>query len=65
MQKTTRATAKWIKLLEFIHKEKIKLMDTKHWLPMCNIDARANSLFEVYMNNKPQQKIKGKKCLNY
>ena len=58
MQKTTQATAKWIKLLEFIHKEKVKLMDTKHWLPMCNIDERANSLFETYMNNKP--KVKGK-----
>ena len=58
MQKTTQATAKWIKLLEFIHKEKIKLMNTKHWIAMCNIDTRANSLFETYMNNKPQQKIK-------
>ena len=54
MQKTTQATAKWIKLLEFIHKEKIKLMNTPHWLPMCNIDTRANSLFETYMNNKPK-----------
>ena len=26
MQKTTQATAKWIKLLEFIHKEKIKAL---------------------------------------
>ena len=58
MQKTTQATAKWIKLLEFIHKEKIKLMDTKHWIAMCNIDTRANSLFETYMYNKPKVKEK-------
>ena len=25
MQKTTQATAKWIKLLEFIHKEKVRV----------------------------------------
>ena len=60
MQKTTQATAKWNKLLELTHKEKVKLMNTKHWLAMCNIDQRLNSLFETYMNNKPQQKIKGK-----
>ena len=58
MQKTAQATAKWIKLLEFIHKEKVKLMDTKHWIAMCNIDTRANSLFETYMNNKPKVKEK-------
>tara|TARA_R100001244_G_scaffold9703_1_gene11786 strand:- start:24 stop:218 length:195 start_codon:yes stop_codon:yes gene_type:complete len=58
MQKTTQATAKWNKLLEFIHKEKVEQMNTKHWLPMCRIDERANSLFETYMNNKP--KVKGK-----
>ena len=52
MKNTTLTTAKFNKLLEKIHNLKVKLIDTDHWSAICDIDGRANSLFEIYTNNK-------------
>ena len=60
MQKTTLSTAKFNKLLENIHRLKVKKIKNEIILyrDITAVCTPANSLFEIYMNNKP--KVKGK-----
>jgi len=60
MQKTTLSTVKFNKLLENIHKLKVKKIkkETISYEDITAVYTPANSLFEIYMNNKP--KVKGK-----
>ena len=60
MQKTTLTTAKFNKLLENIHKLKVKKNknETISYEDIATVYTPANSLFEIYMNNKPKVKEK-------
>ena len=60
MQKTTLSTAKFNKLLENIHRLKVKKIknETISYKDITAIYTPANSLFEIYINNKPKVKEK-------
>ena len=52
MIKQTRNSIKFNKLLELIHKFKIKLLTTSYYQDINKIDEQAKALFEVYNNSK-------------
>ena len=52
MIKKTRNSIKFNKLLELIHKFKIKLLNTSYYEDIHKIDEQAKLLFEIYNNAK-------------
>ena len=51
MMKHTKNSLKFNKLLEFIFKLKVKLLNSSYEKDIAEIDQRAKALFEVYNNN--------------
>ena len=49
--KHTKNSLKFNKLLEFIFKLKVKLLNSSYEKDIAEIDQRAKALFEVYNNN--------------
>ena len=69
MIKQTRNSIKFNKLLQDIHKLKVKLLETSYWDDINKIDEKAKQLFELYNNSKSikqvvNDKIEGMKKQN-
>ena len=69
MIKQTRNSVKFNKLLQDIHKLKVKLLETSYWDDINKIDEKAKQLFELYNNSKSikqlvNDKIEGMKKQN-
>ena len=69
MIKQTRNSIKFNKLLQDIHKLKVKLLETSYWDDINKIDEKAKQLFELYNNSKSikqvvNDKIQGMKKQN-
>jgi len=56
MMKHTKNSLKFNKLLEFIFKLKVKLLNSSYEKDIAEIDQRAKALFEVYNNNNYERK---------
>ena len=58
MKKTIQNTVKFNKLLEKIHRLLVKKIHDQpiSYNDIVDINSRANSLFDMYMNNKPNGK---------
>ena len=58
MKKTIQNTVKFNKLLEKIHQILVKKIHDQpiSYNDIVDINSRANSLFDMYMNNKPNGK---------
>jgi len=54
--KHTKNSLKFNKLLEFIFKLKVKLLNSSYEKDIAEIDQRAKALFEVYNNNNYERK---------
>ena len=58
MIKDTRNSLKFNKMLEYIFKLKVKLLNTKYYEDISKIDHRAKLLFETYnKNNTVKQEV--------
>ena len=55
MMKHTKNSLKFNKLLEFIFKLKVKLLNSSYEKDIAEIDQRAKALFEVYNNNNERK----------
>ena len=69
MIKQIRNSIKFNKLLQDIHKLKVKLLETSYWDDINKIDEKAKQLFELYNNSKSikqvvNDKIEGMKKQN-
>ena len=69
MIKQTKNSIKFNKLLQDIHKLKVKLLETSYWDDINKIDEKAKQLFELYNNSKSikqvvNDKIEGMKKQN-
>ena len=69
MIKQTRNSIEFNKLLQDIHKLKVKLLETSYWDDINKIDEKAKQLFELYNNSKSikqvvNDKIEGMKKQN-
>ena len=57
MIKQTRNSIKFNKLLQDIHKLKVKLLETSYWDDINKIDEKAKQLFELYNNSKTIKQV--------
>ena len=52
MQRTTKTSAKFTKLVEKTHQLKEELLNSNHYGLISDIDERVNALFTIYLNSK-------------
>jgi len=52
MQRTTKTSAKFTKLVEKTHQLKEELLNSNHYDLISDIDERVNALFTIYLNSK-------------
>ena len=52
MQRTTKTSAKFTKLVEKTHQLKEELLNSNHYELINDIDERVNALFDIYLNSK-------------
>ena len=57
MIKQIRNSIKFNKLLQDIHKLKVKLLETSYWDDINKIDEKAKQLFELYNNSKSIKQV--------
>ena len=57
MIKQTKNSIKFNKLLQDIHKLKVKLLETSYWDDINKIDEKAKQLFELYNNSKTIKQV--------
>ena len=55
MMKHTKNSLKFNKLLEFIFKLKVKLLNSSYEKDIAEIDQRAKALFEIHNNNNERK----------
>jgi type VI protein secretion system component Hcp len=64
MQRTTKTSAKFTKLVEKTHQLKEELLNSNHYELINDIDARTNVLFDIYLNGKTLKQEVNKKIIN-
>ena len=64
MQRTTKTSAKFTKLVEKTHQLKEELLNSNHYELINDIDARTNALFDIYLNGKTLKQEVNKKIIN-
>jgi hypothetical protein len=64
MQRTTKTSAKFAKLVEKTHQLKGELLNSNHYGLIDDIDARVNALLNIYLNGKTIKEEVNKKIIN-
>jgi len=64
MQRTTKTSANFTKLVEKTHQLKEELLNSNHYDLISDIDARVNVLFDIYLNSKTLKEEVNKKIIN-
>ena len=64
MQRTTKTSAKFTKLVEKTHQLKDELLNSNHYDLISDIDERVNALFTVYLNSKTLKEEVNNRVIN-